>query len=271
MSRKKPKYHVTNKDLLEAIHECKLNWCDIFDKDCVDYDIIVNTKKDIFSEDIIQQAKETRAKRLEIDSSSIRFYDLVFRVMTYEHIPLRKKPKNKIKTEADKYTPLNFRPFKHYVIEDMDSKQIREVLRSHSKDMEFSKTHGDITNKLGKLYDTLVEEYAKQPNWSGYSYIDEMKCDAIVQLVAMGLKFNEAESNNPFAYMTTTMYRSFINTWKREKKVSSVKNQILQSVGYDETFNAQAQHDIDRYENRMIREQETTKPVMSDEYDDEDK
>jgi len=253
---KKPKYHVKNKDLLKAIHNCKLNWCEIFDKDCTQYDVIITEKKQIFEEETIKNAKANRAKRIDVTVDNVRFYDLVFRVMTYEHIPERQKPKNKIKTTADKHVPLNFKPFKHYVIEDLQNKKIREVVRSHSKNLSFSKNHGETTNHLGSLYYTLVEEYAKQPNWSGYSYLEEMKADAIVQLISWGLKFDESQTNNPFAYMTTTIYRSFINTLKREKKESGIKENILQSIGYDETFNAQAQHDIDRYENNRLLQEE---------------
>lgn len=243
----KSKYHVTNAQLLPEIHKSKLSFCEIIDNECKDFDIIVENKKDIFCEENINLAKKNRAKRLNVDEKYIKFYELVFRVMTYEHIPIRAKTKKTIKTDADKHVFLNFKPFKHYVIEDMSTRRIREVVRSHSKNSKFSKSHGKTTEKLAIMYKSIIDEYAKKPNWSGYSYVDEMKDSAMLQLIEMGLKFDEANSNNPFAYITTTIYRSFLNVLTSEKEVSKVKETILQSLGYDQTFNSQAQADIDRF------------------------
>ena len=243
---------VENADLLREIHLSKLTFCDVFDNDCQDYDLILEEKGMMFDDENIEKARENRAKRLDCPIGKVRFYDLVFRIMTYEHIPVRKTPKKVIKSLADKHVYLNFKPFKHYVIENTHKREIREVLRSHSNKLTYSKTHGRLTEKLGEMYYLMVESYATLPNWSGYTYIEEMKNDAIVQLITMGLKFDESSGANPHSYMTTTMYRSFLNTLAREKKIASAKETMLQSyMNYDITFNQQAQADIDRYENRM--------------------
>ena len=50
------------------------------------------------------------------------------------------------------------------------------------------------------MYIKLVERYSQRSNWRGYTYIDEMRGQALLQLTQIGLQFNEAKSDNPFAY-----------------------------------------------------------------------
>ena len=51
----------------------------------------------------------------------------------------------------------------------------------------------------------MVNRYSAKANWRNYTYLDEMKSIAIMQLLLGVLKFNEAKSDNPFAYLTTAI------------------------------------------------------------------
>ena len=172
--------------------------------------------------------------------------ELVFRVMTYDHIPDEIGRKKTTKTIADTKAKVNFPPFKHYIL---DSKGInpREVVRSHwvggLHNGHFSVDHGKITNELGKMFMKLVERYSQRGNWRGYTYVDEMRGTALVQLAQIGLQFNEAKSDNPFAYYTATVNNSFTRVLNLEKRNQTIRDDILIEQGHLPSYGRQIQHE----------------------------
>lgn len=86
--------YLNNRDLLKEIHQSKSTYC-TFTNPIADhqYDIILHSVSAI-NEHTIQQAKLNKAALLlkehgtKVDASTISNQDLVFRVMTWEHIPL---------------------------------------------------------------------------------------------------------------------------------------------------------------------------------------
>lgn len=149
MARQKVKY-LSNKELMLEIHRSKKNFSSFISEDYSDYDIIVSSTNDITDPDIIEEAKIAKAKRLKemksrelllenknpkdhpdlinFDPNSFSKEDIVFRVMTYEHIPYDPTRKKNPKTEAEKRAKVPFAPFKHYIIENNNPK---EVGKSH--------------------------------------------------------------------------------------------------------------------------------------------
>ena len=92
--------------------------------------------------------------------------------------------------------------FSEYIMKDA-----KEVLRSHWKGDTIETGHFDISQ--GRLSDglvymiiMLVDQFAKSGNWSGYTYLDDMKGSALVHLCDVALKFEESKSNNVFSYLT---------------------------------------------------------------------
>lgn len=123
-----------------------------------------------------------------------------------------------------------------------------EVLRSHwkgktIKEGEYCITHGKLTNNLVYMLMMLVEQFAKSGNWSGYTYLEDMKSSALVQLCDVALKFEESKSNNAFAYLTQIASMKFTATLNGEKTQSKIKSHLLQSIGYDASYNEVAELD----------------------------
>ena len=176
MARRGQNY-LNNKDMLRQIHVSKSNYCWFEDRDLhQQYDIILNDTKEI--RESIEQAKQNRADRMQkeawelntdkkkrqsdflVDLDTIDKNDLVFRVMTFEHIPDEPGRKNNPKSIADHKVKLNFPPFKHYVL---DGRKFREVGISHyNKNKEFDLQAGKITAKLANMYIKLVERYSQR-------------------------------------------------------------------------------------------------------------
>ena len=79
----------------------------------------------------------------------------------------------------------------------------------------------------------MCNRYAMGPQWSGYTYNDDMKGAAAMQLYLAGLKFDESsnpENPNPFAYYTTVMRNSFLAVMDKEKRQVKVR----ETVGIEE-------------------------------------
>lgn len=278
MAKRKVNY-LNNKDMLKEIHKSKINFCEYDNESDTQFDCIVDNLTEITLAKI-EEAKEARAKRLskeahqeevdrfekgeleqktkpklatyKIEADEIEVADLVFRVMTFDHIPEDLERKKTHKTVADRHVKLNFVPFKHYRVraekptdeelaksskwqavtnDQSETVYVKEVLRSHYHNGEFSLTHGSVTRKLAEMYLLMVNKYAERSNWRGYTYIDEMKGQALLQLSQMGLQFNEAKSDNPFSYFTASVKNSFTRILNLEKRNQNIRDDLLEQAG----------------------------------------
>jgi hypothetical protein len=269
--------YLNNKDLLREIHKSKMSYCYIEDPQYFNYNIIVDNLEDI-TPDKVHEAKEALANQIQsekyaqamtehdmsdyrnkpkqkdfaVNLDDIDVEELVFRVMTYKHIPDAPGRKKNPKTEAEEKEKLNFVPFKHYAFKDG---VLTEVVRSHWKgDLEtgeFCATHGSLTHNLAKMFIKLVERYSHRANWRSYTYIDEMKGHALYQLSDVALKFNEQRSDNPFGYYTQTVNNSFTQILNLEKKQQSIRDNILVDQGHMPSYTRQLEHEE---EVRQMRE-----------------
>lgn len=295
ITEKKPVNYLNNKDILKEIHTSKSSYCSFTSPEYHQYDIIIDYDQALeknleFSsrEDVIQKAKENRAHRLSIESGekekispdSINTTDLIFRVMTWDHIPISPKPQKKqpkkkqakdffefeedqaddlfveiddnIDPEIDDmiHVRVNFPPFQHFKFDENNN--LICVGKSHwvgdMKDGEFSKDHGQLTKKLAKMYLMLCDKYALRFNWRGYTYVDEMKASAILQLTAVGLRFNEAKSANPFAYYTAAVNNSFCRVLNTEKRNQNIRDDILEMHSLNPSWTRQNMGSSSNYE-----------------------
>lgn len=259
--------YLNNKDLLLEIQKSKASFSYFIDKEYSLYDAVVKSREDITPE-LIENVKEKKAQKLmaenrqqqkdaglknhqikveEVTADDINVSDLVWRVMTFEHIPLDTERTKKPKNEADHYTKLVFPPFKHFVIRDGE---LKEVGRSHweggLENGHFCQDQGRMTNKLGKMLMTLVDRYGQRANWRGYSYLDEMKSRALLQLSAAGLQFDESRSSvpNPFAYYTVIISNAFTCMLNSEKKNQNIRDDILIMNGVTPSLTRQIDSEI---------------------------
>ena len=85
---------------------------------------------------------------------------------------------------------------------------------------------------LGQMIMTLVDGLAKKDNFRGYTYLDEMKSDAILDIIsALNRKSFKLENNSSsFSYMTTIATNSFIARINKEKKQAYVSCDYLENL-----------------------------------------
>lgn len=267
------KFYVNNKELLKQIHLSKISYCWFEDRTRDhQFDLLVTNLDEIDGEAIsaaqIAKAKRESTPEAPIDPTEIPITDLVFRVPTWDHIPLAppKPPKNPPKQEniselfdfdedfqseiverdvplSKKHVRLNFAPFFHYRIDESRSGSFRVVGKSHwrgDRDSgEFCRDHGQITNKLGEMFILMTERYSSRGNWRNYTYVDEMRGAAITQLVQGALVFDESKGSNPFSFYTTVITNAFTAYLLIERKNQNIRDDILEMNGLNPSFTRQ--------------------------------
>jgi len=266
--------YLNNKDLLKEIHKSKSRFSSFVDTDYNQFDIIL---PDIEKVNIrtIAEAKRNKAKRLgdaeyasrklagekvkqaecEVDYRKITKEELIFRIMTFDHIPEEPGRKKNPKTVADTRVKLNFPPFQHYKFNEND--ELICVGKSHwqggMENGAFSMKHAKATDKLAMMWLKLVDRYATRGNVRGYTYNDEMKGQAILQLSQIGLQFDESKSNNPFAYYTAAVTNSFVRVINLEKRNQNIRDDILEMNNLNPSYTRQHNAEWDAAQKREAK------------------
>jgi hypothetical protein len=267
--------YLNNRDILKEIHFSKNTYCWFRDRELDHQFDLILPSVDKINQRTVVEARKNRADRIKretgevIDQKKIPNTDLVFRITAWDHIP--KAPKKITKAEAKRkkledifeledavsddpladlvdepvlnmnYVRLNFPPFEHYRLDD--NKEPYIVGRSHWKgDLEtgeFCREHGTMTRKLATMFMKLCERYATRSNWRGYTYNEEMRGQALLQLSQIGLQFDESKSQNPFAYYTAAITNSFTRILNIEKKNQNIRDDILEINGLNPSWTRQ--------------------------------
>jgi len=241
--------YLNNKDLLLEIHRSKVSYCSFPGETDSQYDLIVPNIEKI-NVRTVAQAKRNQAKRIcqqeyekqkklnpkirysdcEISYQKIPKNDLVFRVMTYDHIPDEPGRRRNPRSIADRKIKVNFPPFQHWKFNKAGN--LVCVGKSHWEgglhNGKFNKDNGKVTTRLAQMWMKLCERYSTRSNVRGYTYNDEMQGQAILQLAQIGLQFDESKSNNPFAYYTAAVTNSFVRIINIEKRNQNIRDDILE-------------------------------------------
>ena len=273
--------YLNNKDILKEIHKSKTTYCSYTQPEYADYDMILPEIGKINKKNILE-ARRLRAERLakvaheaatadgvkrkldefEIKLRDVLNTDVVFRVMTWDHVPVddaktKKARMTALEIEDDedplltdydemdlthtKYVKVNFPPFQHFKVDATGTPIL--VGKSHWQgDLEtgsFEKMHGNMTKKLAHMFMKLCERYATRSNWRGYTYNDEMRSQALLQLTYIGLRFDESKSANPFAYYTAAVTNSFTRVLNIEKRNQNIRDDILEMNGLNPSYTRQ--------------------------------
>ena len=266
--------YLNNRDILKEIHLSKNTYCCFLDRRLDhQFDIILPSVAKI-NQRTIAEARRNRAARMAretgepVNEKKISHTDLVFRIMTWEHIPMAPKKPAKITSKKRRLEDLldieddnedivadvdvevavdpthvrvNFPPFQHYRLNEHRMAYL--VGKSHWQgDLEtghYSRDHGNMTRRLAEMFLKLCERYATRSNWRGYTYNEEMRGQALLQLSQIGLQFDESKSQNPFAYYTAAITNSFTRILNIEKKNQNIRDDILEMNGLNPSWTRQ--------------------------------
>ncbi len=124
---------------------------------------------------------------------------------------------------------------KHYV----NNKELYEVMQDYISKVREAEDSGDnkppVPRYVGQCLLQISNRLATKPNFSGYTYKEEMISDGIENCLQYIDNFNPDKSKNPFAYFTQIIYFAFIRRIQKEKKQTYIKHKAFEkSVVFNE-------------------------------------
>lgn len=144
---------------------------------------------------------------------------------------------------------------------------IREIILSKKKHRESNLPRSPaecFTAKLTEYLQLMVNKYANKGQWRGYSYIEDMKSEALLTLCQNAFKYDETRYDNPFGYYTQIIKYCFITSLEKEELVRDIKDSLWEAQGMTPSFARQVKNEIlsnarenalDRAKDRDAKEQ----------------
>jgi hypothetical protein len=119
---------------------------------------------------------------------------------------------------------------KNYV----NNKDLLESMIAYKKLCREAEESGDktpqIPDYIGKAILLIAQRLATKPNFSGYSYKEEMISDGIENCLQYIQNFDPEKSSNPFAYFTQIIWYAFLRRIQKEKKQTYIKFKASQDI-----------------------------------------
>lgn len=101
----------------------------------------------------------------------------------------------------------------------------RELKKAEKEDNEKPR----VPNYIGECILLICNNLAKKPNFSGYTYKQDMISDGIIDCISAVDNFNPRKTNNPFAYFTQIAWNAFIRRIHKEKKQTYIKHKNFEN------------------------------------------
>ena len=128
-----------------------------------------------------------------------------------------------------------------------------------------------VSEYIGQSIILICNNLAKKPNFSGYTYKQDMISDGIMDCIAAVDNFNPDKTNNPFAYFTQIAWNAFLRRIQKEKKQTYVKHKNFEnSILLDDMWHHSNQqlktneysHEVVRsYENKLTKIKKDSKLI----------
>lgn len=163
----------------------------------------------------------------------------------------------------------------------INNAQFFDAMVSYKKACVEAEDSGDdypiIPNYIGECLYQISYRLATKPNFSGYSYKDEMISDGLENAVMAVKNFDPEKSANPFAYFTQVIYFAFLRRIEKEKKQLYIKHKVVEnsvmtdtavqrdanssegSAGYIDLNNDYMSDFVGNFEATMQRKKDATK------------
>jgi DNA-directed RNA polymerase specialized sigma subunit len=148
------------------------------------------------------------------------------------------------------------------VVNYINNKTLYSAMIQYKNSVEDAKKDGlqkpQVTNYIGESILLICNNLAKKPNFSGYTYKQDMISDGIMDCIAAVDNFNPDKTNNPFAYFTQIAWNAFLRRIQKEKKQTYIKHKNYEnSVLMDEMWeNSNSQLKTNEYSDEIVRNYE---------------
>lgn len=113
----------------------------------------------------------------------------------------------------------------------VNNKQLFEVMKEFIAKRRKAVANGDelprIPNYVGECISLIATRLATKPNFSGYSFVDEMVSDGVENCIMYIHNFKPEKSTNPFGYITLIVHHAFLRRIEKEAKHSYVRHKLM--------------------------------------------
>lgn len=86
-----------------------------------------------------------------------------------------------------------------------------------------------VPDYIGTCLYQISNRLATKPNFSGYSYKDEMISDGLENAIQALGNFDPDKSKNPFAYFTQIIWYAFLRRIDKEKKQLYIRHKVIEN------------------------------------------
>ncbi len=107
---------------------------------------------------------------------------------------------------------------RHYVDNERFMAEIVEYKKNCKDAVDKGQEKPRLPEYIGECIFLIAENLAHKPRFMNYSYVDEMKSDAIENCLMYFDNFNSDKYSNPFAYFTQIVYYAFHRRINKEEK-----------------------------------------------------
>ena len=126
----------------------------------------------------------------------------------------------------------------HYV----DNQKLFSAMVDYLEKLEEEK-NARVPNYIGECIMKIATHLAYRPNFSNYTFKDEMISDGIENCLLYLHNFNPKKSQNPFAYFTQIIFFAFIRRIQKEKKYLYTKYAAIENANLNDLTSAIQEHD----------------------------
>ena len=124
----------------------------------------------------------------------------------------------------------------------VNNKDLLAALIDYKQKCKEAEDQGDeipkVPNYIGECIYQISTRLATKPNFSGYSYKEDMIMDGIENCLLYINNFDHTKSSNPFAYFTQIIWYAFLRRIQKEKKQMYIRfksshNMMMNGATYE--------------------------------------
>ena len=122
----------------------------------------------------------------------------------------------------------------------IDNKEMYAAFVDYRAKVDAAKEAGEpkphVPKYIGKCFLDIAEHLSMRPNFSNYSYRQDMVMDAVENCLVYAANFDPTKSKNPFSYFTQVCWYAFIRRIGKEKRQIEICDKIISKSGFEEFF-----------------------------------
>lgn len=115
----------------------------------------------------------------------------------------------------------------HYVNNKLFTEKVGEWAKEYRRCKALGLETPEMDNYITECFYKIAERYARKPRWSGYTYVEDMISEAVLNCIKYAHNFDSSKYNNAFAYFTSCCINSFKQFTNKERKLADFKFQMV--------------------------------------------